>query len=181
MKAASGYLASDGTFFESAAEAEYYEARIVLEGLLITDMNSPELFIEILEKNHEEIERFIKAANAKRGLEREWEAYEREKAESFGYTKHEDDSADDEAGEKATDPPQHEPIASRQYVPDMGRSISAKEIREQREEHGTRMRKADARRVRRRKDMATGAHSGAEKARRGNSASDTRKGTLDKV
>lgn len=168
-----GFMSEDNKFFETKAEAEYHDAKQVVGGLLLADWTNADLILNFMEANCAEVERFIKAIQAKRGIDKEREAEFNEWAEresddeiaSLSQPQDDTDQADDSGREEDNARPLKQPSQRGQYVSDLGRSVSPKEIRNQRKKHGSRSRKPNARRVRGGEDMATGASTEPPKAR----------------
>lgn len=131
-----GYVSEDGTFFESAAEANLHDTKQVLEGLLLGEFHNVGQIVEFMEANHAEVEAFIKSVQAVRGLEAERELANDPEDDA--------DQADDGGGEEGAAPVLQQPTDSGEHLPDLGRSVSAKEIRDKRKKHGTRSGKAHA-------------------------------------
>lgn len=166
-----GFMAEDGSFHESEADAEYHDARAVVDGLAMAEgYNIGKMgYIDWMEKNYAEVKRFVEAIEAKRETkdvfgqtEAEFNAWaEREDEDELASiesdrSQDDTDPPDDTGGEEVDARAQQQPVVSGEYVSDVGRCVSPEEIRNKRSEHGARSRKPHARRVRSRKNLATG-------------------------
>lgn len=80
MKKASGYVTADGTFYESATQAEYHEALSELRDKLDSTkidqrLIDPAKFINVLEQVIPQVERYINAYKKGRGKPKAGESH----------------------------------------------------------------------------------------------------------
>lgn len=179
MKPVEGFMTDDGTFYETAEQAAYEEAKLTLEGLLISERIQAESFIEVTEKLHVQIATFIQAHQAFQSVTREQIEYHDEQdgnGEKYGFSTEakplfaqppEDDfdTSDLPGGKEDSASIQHEQANSSEHVSDMGSGEQPTPVRHHRTQHGIRSRKSDAQRVRGSKAVAAKAQPGTTKAR----------------
>lgn len=65
MKPVQGYLSDDGTFFDTAEDAKFYDAMHRLSFVLQNSSVNPERFITVIDKLHPEIRSYLDAKEAR--------------------------------------------------------------------------------------------------------------------
>lgn len=162
-KRVAGFLANDGSFHETEAEADFRDAEEEIRAYCVTHTINDNVFIDVIEALADPVYRYL---NAKDRIDVEATRKEvngltsQEQSTGNGGLDHavrdylatqstvESDQADDEGTEDRLTSLLEQPTDGHEPMPDVGSGPSAESVLEQREGDGSRSRKRHARGIR---------------------------------
>jgi len=159
MKMAQGYVTDDGTFFESKMEAGLHEAESHLRAKLAIEYNDgvdPDKFLAIVIMLMPELWGYINAYHAADTSKQHQQAEVEDRAEvaDSGKTESVENLGHVSSAEEDLAALLKLPTRGPSHVSNVGSGPRTEEVPKRREEHGPRVRRANASGVRSRKDMA---------------------------
>ena len=127
VESVSGYLAKDGTFFQSREEAEQHESREALIAALQETNGKINViaFLEVINANATQVQRFLTAHNIKGPSTSRRHAYDIAQAEGAA-------------------PVEQQPAGGRKHMPDIRHRSQSEAVRDDREGDGLGGRERDA-------------------------------------
>lgn len=182
VKKVTGFLASDGRFFDDGVQCEAYDAQEGLkEALASLGIKDPQTAFVLIQRCRDQILRYLTAiSNLPETQEDDSDkpATRRkpyiEEGDTFGDIAIDTDEDNDNLGEEDLGEPEEEaqtiqplPPGVREPMSDLGSYIQPTPIRHQRPVNGPRGRKPDARNIRDDEDLAATPRRPPAKARRG--------------
>ena len=173
VKKVTGFLASDGRFFDDGEQCEAYDAQEGLkEALAQLGIKDPQTAFVLIQRCREQILRYLTAIS---NLPTAEQADDDEFTEVADGVLDQPDEDDDPLSEEVFGEPEEAaetiqplPPGVRKPMSDLGRYIQPTPVRHQRKVNGPRGRQPDARDIRNDEDLAATPRRPAPKARRGN-------------
>lgn len=148
MKPAQGFLTDDGSFFDNAYDAAFYDALHALTFSATVNGIDPEKLIRAIDSNQVEIARYLHAKSQKDSAD-----YDRQR--SNGSAAPADDHPDDGYAKAVNASVFEQPAYVDEPVPNVGRGIFSEAIRDNGPVNGSRSGRSDASSVCSDQNMAT--------------------------
>lgn len=164
-----GYLANDGSFHETEAQADFRDAEEEIRAYCVTHTVDDNVFLDVIEALADPVYRYLNAKDRidVEATRKEVNGITKEVASSDRYhtldhylatqSTTENDQADNGSTEDTASSLLEQPTDGHEPVPDMGSSPPAESILEQRESHGIGGRLRDARSLRSGETLAVNA------------------------